>query len=232
MPTLVTASLIAAPLISGGVSRLGVKYVVAPGWHIYWENPGETGIPTTIDLTLPEGFTAGPVHYPGPETFMMPGDLTNYGYEGEVVILADLTTPAAPVSLSGDGAIAAETRWLACRAEQCVPGSAALSLSLADLPAEDETAEFFHHLPGPLPDTATQLTDGLTTTITLTGPQAGEVYPDLALERVLAAHSVTPSSDGLSVVLTLKETPPVGAAVVIRVEQPTGEAHYRVVLGG
>ncbi len=226
MPTLVTASLIAAPLVSGGVSRLGVKYVVAPGWHIYWENPGETGIPTTVDLTLPEGFTAGPVRYPGPETFMMPGDLTNYGYEGEVVVLADLTAPAA---LPGDGEIKAETHWLVCRAEQCVPGSAALSLSLADLPAEDETAAFLDHLPGPLPSTATRLTDGLTTTITLVGPQAGEVYPDLALEGVLAAQSVTPGPGGLSVSLTLKEPAPAGAAVVLRVEQPAGEAHYRVV---
>jgi len=230
MPTLVTASLIAAPLVSGGVSRLGVKYVVAPGWHIYWENPGETGIPTTIDLTLPEGFTVGPAHYPGPETFMMPGDLTNYGYEGEVVILAELTAPAAPV-LSGDSEIAAETRWLVCRAEQCVPGSASLSLSLADLPAEDQTEAFLSHLPSPLPANAASLTDGLTTTITLTGPQAGEIYPDLALEAVLAEKSVTPGPDGLSVKLTLREPAPAGAAAVIRVEQPTGEAHYRVVLG-
>ncbi|MFT5680409.1 MAG: hypothetical protein ACI8RZ_001315 [Myxococcota bacterium] len=227
MPTLVTAALIAAPLIAGGTSWVGVKYTVAPGWHIYWENPGETGIPTTVDLTLPEGFTVGPVQYPGPETFMMPGDLTNYGYEGEVVLLAELTAPAA---LPGDGQIAAETHWLVCRPEQCIPGNTALTLSLDAMPA-DETAAFADHLPGPLPSTATRLTQGLTTTITFFGPQAGEVYPDTALEGVLAAKSVTPGPGGLAVTLTLNEPAPAGAAVVIRVEQPAGEAHYRVLLG-
>ncbi len=226
MPALVTAALLADPLAAGGTGWLGVKYTVAPGWHIYWENPGDTGMSTTIALTLPAGFSAGPVQYPGPESFVMPGDLVNYGYEGEVVLLSELTAPAV---LPASGTITAETRWLVCSPAQCVPGSETLTLALGG--AAEPAAGWRDRLPEALPATATRLTDGLTTTITLVGPRSGEVFPDVELEGVLASRTVTPGPGGLSVVLTLKEPPPPGAAAVIRVEQPAGEAHYRVVLG-
>jgi len=229
MPDLVTAALVAAPLIAGGSSGLGVTFTVAPGWHIYWENPGDTGIPTTIDFTAPEGFSVGPVHYPGPEMFTMPGDLSNYGYDGEVALLAELQAPAA---LPTDGEITAKVRWLVCRAEQCVPGRATLTLPLDALPDTDQTAAWRAALPAPLPEAASQASEGLTTTITLPQAQAGEVFPDTELEGVLAAASVTPGAAGLQITITLKSPAPDGAAAVLRVEQPSGVAHYQVVLGG
>lgn len=229
MPDLVTAALIAAPLIAGGSSGLGVSFSVAPGWHIYWENPGDTGIPTTVDFQLPEQFSVGSVHYPGPEMFTMPGDLSNYGYDGEVALLADLT---APSTLPTDGEITAKVRWLVCRAEQCVPGQATLTLPLAALPDSDQTSDWRAALPMPLPDTARQSSDGLTTTIILPQAQAGMVFPDIALEGVLSTSSVTPGADGLQVTLTLSSPAPEGAGAVLRVEQSAGVAHYQVVLGG
>ena len=225
MPKLVTAALLAGPLTAGGQSWLAVKYTIAPGWHIYWENPGETGIATTIDLTLPEGFAAGEVQYPGPHAFMMPGDLVNYGYENEAILLTQLTAPAA---LPTAGEIKADTRWLVCREEQCVPGSAALSLSLAEVSADTPTADWAAKLPQSLPATATVSHDGLVTTITLVGPQSAEIFPDLALEGVLDSSTVTPGPGGLTVSMNLKEAAPAGAEAVLLVKEPAGEAHYRI----
>ena len=44
--------------------KVGVLLEVEPGWHVYWMNPGDSGAPTTVSLTLPPGFTAGPVRFP------------------------------------------------------------------------------------------------------------------------------------------------------------------------
>ncbi len=38
-----------------------------PGWHTYWQNPGDAGLPTTIEWELPAGFSAGPLLWSFPE---------------------------------------------------------------------------------------------------------------------------------------------------------------------
>src|ERR1700735_1486374 len=43
----------------------------ASGWHIYWRNPGDSGLPTTIHWTLPAGFAAGDIQWPVPERFTL-----------------------------------------------------------------------------------------------------------------------------------------------------------------
>ncbi|MEQ1839834.1 MAG: protein-disulfide reductase DsbD domain-containing protein, partial [Verrucomicrobiales bacterium] len=54
---------------------LGLQFTIDPTWHTYWANPGETGIPTSLKLTLPEGFSAGELQFPVPKKF-----ITDYGF--------------------------------------------------------------------------------------------------------------------------------------------------------
>jgi thiol:disulfide interchange protein DsbD len=99
------------------------------GWHTYWRNPGDSGLPTEIAWDLPAGFSAGDADWPVPERFVLNG-IGNYGYQGS----ADLLVPiAAPADLKPDSTIhfAAHATWLVC-AEICIPGEAKLAL---DLPA-------------------------------------------------------------------------------------------------
>ena len=37
---------------------------IQSGWHTYWVNPGDSGLPTTIDWSLPAGLTASPIAWP------------------------------------------------------------------------------------------------------------------------------------------------------------------------
>ena len=39
---------------------------IKPGWHTYWRTPGDSGLPTTIKWTLPDGVTAGDIQWPVP----------------------------------------------------------------------------------------------------------------------------------------------------------------------
>src|SRR6516225_3231840 len=56
----VTASLVAETqnIVAGRPLRLALRQRIESGWHTYWSNPGESGLPTTIDWRLPQGFRA------------------------------------------------------------------------------------------------------------------------------------------------------------------------------
>jgi thiol:disulfide interchange protein DsbD len=75
------------PIIS-----LGVLINLQKDWHIYWRNPGDSGLPTDVELILPEGITASEIKFPFPETFTS-DEIVNYGYENQVLFLFDLNVP-------------------------------------------------------------------------------------------------------------------------------------------
>ena len=111
----------------GATLSFDVHFQVMPGWHIYWKNPGDSGLPTTIDWTLPAGFSAGAVRWPIPQRFAE-GGIVNYGYTGSADLLVPVT---APHDLTGLAAvpIATAVKWLVC-SNVCIPGETTLSLTL------------------------------------------------------------------------------------------------------
>jgi DsbC/DsbD-like thiol-disulfide interchange protein len=122
----------------GQTFRLGVLYTIIPHWHIYWRNPGDTGMPTSLDFELPQGFTVSELNWPAPGRFVAPGDLVSFGYEKQVLLWANVTAPddldtTQPLTLK------ARTDWLACRT-QCVIGGADLALTLPS-EAPDQVAD-------------------------------------------------------------------------------------------
>ncbi len=66
----VEAELVAdrAALVPGGELTVALRLAIAPGWHTYWRNPGDSGLPTTIAWQLPAGITAGPIEWPAPQS--------------------------------------------------------------------------------------------------------------------------------------------------------------------
>ncbi len=98
------------------------------GWHGYWENPGDAGVPTDLEWTLPQGVSVGPMRYPVPHVLLVSG-LMNHVYKGRYAILMDLKLPAGLKS----GTVLplrAHADWLVCSATVCVPEQAELSLDL------------------------------------------------------------------------------------------------------
>ncbi|WP_439573485.1 protein-disulfide reductase DsbD family protein [Phreatobacter sp.] len=127
--TLVRAELIAEPaaIRPGEPFTVGVRLTMKEHWHTYWINPGDSGMATEIRWTLPEGFSAGPVQWPVPEAIPV-GPLMNYGYEGTATLLVQITPPAG-LAPGTRAAMKADIAYLVCQRE-CIPGEAALSLSL------------------------------------------------------------------------------------------------------
>lgn len=125
----VEAALIAetASIEPGKPFLAAVRFRMDPEWHIYWKNPGDTGLPTTVAWDLPPGFTAGPLQWPVPQRFVAQG-AASYGYDGTVSVLAEITPPAALPAVS-PVTLRAHVGWLACSIA-CTPGTADLSLRL------------------------------------------------------------------------------------------------------
>ena len=62
-----------------------IKFTLTPGWHIYWKNPGDSGLPPEINWQLPKGLEVKEILWPVPELASL-DPLTSYGYYDELVL--------------------------------------------------------------------------------------------------------------------------------------------------
>lgn len=129
----VSASLDVDEIAPGVPFTLATVFAVGPGWHIYWENPGDAGLATEARVEAPPGFEVGRVAYPVPERFTSPGDVVSYGYSGEAALLMTVTPPAA-LPADRPTRMKVVARWLACL-DACVPGRLELSLEVPTAPS-------------------------------------------------------------------------------------------------
>jgi thiol:disulfide interchange protein DsbD len=105
---------------------LGLKIEHQPHWHTYWKNPGDSGLPTTLEWQLPAGVKAGDIEWPTPGKLPI-GPLLNYGYEGTLLLPVALTVPAGFKGETVDVKLHAE--WLVCK-DVCIPQSGDFALQL------------------------------------------------------------------------------------------------------
>lgn len=113
-------------VVPGQPLQLGLLLQHDEHWHTYWKNPGDSGLPTTIELTLPAGFEAGAIAWPLPERLPV-GTLMNFGYSNTALLPLTVQVPAQIAAASVT--ITAKAEWLICR-EECIPGAGSYSLTL------------------------------------------------------------------------------------------------------
>jgi DsbC/DsbD-like thiol-disulfide interchange protein/cytochrome c biogenesis protein CcdA len=146
----ITPELVAeGPAPAGGEVELAIHMRPAPGWHGYWQNPGDAGLPMDVKWALPSEFSAGPLRYPVPNRLSVAG-LMNYVYERDYAVLVRLKVPA---DAKGTIPIRAEAHWLACTDKICVPEQGELSLDLPvgqGTPDRAQFDEWRRALPRPL----------------------------------------------------------------------------------
>jgi DsbC/DsbD-like thiol-disulfide interchange protein/cytochrome c biogenesis protein CcdA len=132
MPALAQARHIVPELVAegpaprGGEVELAIHMRPQQGWHGYWLNPGDAGLPMRIDWRLPKGFAAGPLRYPVPTRLTVAG-LMNYVFEHDYAVLVRLRVPP---DARGTIPVRAEAHWLACTERVCVPEQGELALDL------------------------------------------------------------------------------------------------------
>jgi DsbC/DsbD-like thiol-disulfide interchange protein/cytochrome c biogenesis protein CcdA len=137
------------PAPAGGEVEIAIVMHTKPGWHGYWLNPGDAGLPMKVEWQLPPGWTAGALRYPVPTRLTIAG-LMNYVYEHDYAVLVPLKAPA---DAKGVVPIRAQAQWLACTDQVCVPESGTLSLDLpvgSGSPNRTQFDEWRRALPRPL----------------------------------------------------------------------------------
>jgi DsbC/DsbD-like thiol-disulfide interchange protein len=158
---------------------LGVLLEIKPGYHIYWQNPGDSGAPTTVVFTAPEGYAVSPLQFPVPQRIDQPGDEVVYGYTGSVLLMAEVRpsrgggaiAAARAVTVDATAAFSADVSWLCCD-KACIPGK---SQGPLELPANVEPeranealfSEWKARVPVPLGGKAAPATGSITPSLSV-----------------------------------------------------------------
>jgi thiol:disulfide interchange protein len=114
-------------VLPGDSITVAIRLTLDRGWHTYWTNPGDAGLPLTVAWQLPAGVTASALQFPVPHLTPQP-PLMSYGYENEVFVLTTFyispnATQSTALQLTG------KADWLAC-ADVCLPATATVSIAL------------------------------------------------------------------------------------------------------
>lgn len=190
---------------------VGLSQRITPHWHTYWKNPGDSGEPTRIEWSLPDGFKASEIRWPVPDAIPV-GPLVNYGYSDTVLLPVTITPPETLDTQSVE--LTAKANWLVCE-QICIPESAELKLilpvtSAGEPPTPSEHADHFaeteRSIPTPAdwPATVEQSSD--TVTLKVAAPELDpnrvtkvEFFPDTwGLVDHAGAQKVSWTDDGVT----------------------------------
>lgn len=139
-------------VVAGETFWLGLKMTHSPHWHTYWKNPGDSGLPTQMIWRMPSYLAEQRLLWPTPKKIYV-SNITNYGYEGEILLVtpvrvlptAHFDTPDIEIGLHAD--------WLICQ-QECVPQQGEFSLRLPTKSATALNSSLFlnvlEHQPTPL----------------------------------------------------------------------------------
>ncbi|NGX41735.1 MAG: Thiol:disulfide interchange protein DsbD [Chlamydiae bacterium] len=185
---------------------VGIHLKLADDWHAYWKNPGDSGMAPLVQWNLPDDFEVGPLQWPTPKKYIL-NSAVGFGYENEVVLLAEVTPPVTakdPVELS------ANIKWVVCDNSSCLPGGATVTKTIPITSAtpkpEASSQSYFtntrKNLPRPLSEAQAEKKEGLITlqfeTTTVFG--GAQFYPedldkiDYTVDPVLAKSSERPNT--------------------------------------
>src|ERR1051325_181650 len=71
---------------SGAVLLGGIAIQLQPGWHTYWRNPGDSGVPPRFDFSKSDNVEAVTVLWPAPHKFDDGAGGTSLGYVKQIVL--------------------------------------------------------------------------------------------------------------------------------------------------
>jgi thiol:disulfide interchange protein DsbD len=206
-----SAELIPTGPNANGTGAYALTFTLVPGWHIYWQNPGDAGFPP--HLTAPPPVTLSPLQFPPPHYLNQDG-------LGAYILTGHVTLPFTVSNLPADpSTIALSASWLVC-ADVCIPEHAHLLLPPASALAQTPPPSMV-----PSPFTATLSPDG---TLFLTGLTASQVasarffpiQPGLISNATPQSLSFTGEAAALK--LPLAVAPPQTLTGILELTDPTG----------
>jgi len=185
-----------------GKPVVGLTWKIEPGWHLYWENPGDSGLATSAHAEVPSGWVLGDVRWVGPDRMVDSAGLVSYGW-------SDLTHAMWVVESSVPGRVSFASKWLACR-DRCVPGESHATLPWKRDPRRRLAAAVADRFPVPSSAWAGARWEG--STLFLPGAERVEWFPSVGLE-LLSTVTSEKTSDGIALTV-VREPGATGVGVV------------------
>ncbi len=111
----------------GETITLGVLFTLPPETHLYWLNPGDSGMPPSFSIRLPAEYRAGEVQWPPPHRLEKEGEVV-YGYSDQVLFPFEITVPATAVP-SSSAVVRVDIQALLC-SETCQPIARSLNYAI------------------------------------------------------------------------------------------------------
>src|ERR1700689_4725098 len=105
--------------------RAGIEIRLDPGWKTYWRDPGDSGVPPTLDFSGSENVKSVTVLWPAPERFPDGAGGNSIGYRGNVI----LPLRVVPKDTTKQSAMNLKLGYAIC-GTLCVPAEANLALEL------------------------------------------------------------------------------------------------------
>src|SRR5258707_4381679 len=120
---------------SGAVLLGGIAFQLQPGWHTYWRNPGDSGVPPRFDFSKSENIEAVTVLWPAPTKFDDGAGGTALGYRKQVVLPLRIVAKNAdkPVTLRAD------INYAVCE-KLCIPVEASTELAFTSVASTEDSA--------------------------------------------------------------------------------------------
>ena len=151
----------------GDSFKLGALLDIDPGWHIYWKYPGETGLPTKLEFTVPDGYQVAEVMWPVPSVYNKDNGGKDFGYDTLVLLWADVKVPSN-VQIDKTSKIETKISWISCK-EICIPGKENLAYDVTvseqtKLAGEDLFSKWHNSLPVAIGDGENTLNFNVVTT--------------------------------------------------------------------
>jgi thiol:disulfide interchange protein DsbD len=114
-------------VVPGKPFDVALHFQLDRGWHIYWQNGGDAGLPPNVKWTLPEGFTSGDLQFPTPRRYVDAAKITSFIHDGDPVLLVRMEPPG---TIDDDKVtLSAKVKYLICK-KICIWGDAELRLEL------------------------------------------------------------------------------------------------------
>lgn len=112
--------------------RAGLEIRLDAGWKTYWREPGDSGVPPTLDFSSSENVQSVTVLWPAPERFPDGAGGNSIGYVGDIV----LPLRVVPKNAAQPSTLNLKLGYAIC-GTLCVPADAKLSLALSGNGADD-----------------------------------------------------------------------------------------------
>jgi DsbC/DsbD-like thiol-disulfide interchange protein len=134
----------AARLVAGSVVktddgtflRAGVEIRFDLGWHTYWRDSGDSGVPPTFDFTGSENIKAVTVLWPAPERFPDGAGGYSIGYKHDIIFPLHVV----PKDAANGPTIHLKLGYAICE-KMCVPADANLKLTFTRSGLEETAIE-------------------------------------------------------------------------------------------